>query len=73
MKAKARELARDAADAGLARAREEAGKRRRINAEEELGRDDAESRGSDNAKEKVEPSSSKDHVKRPETLRERPA
>ena len=44
-----------------------------VDTEEELGRDDAESRSSDNAKEKVEPSSSKDHVKRPETLRERPA
>ena len=66
MKAKARELARDAADAGLARARDEAEKRRRTNAEEELGRDDAEGRSSDNAKsEHVEPSSSKDHVKRP--------
>ena len=37
MKAKARELARDAADAGLARAREEIVKRRKIDAEEELG------------------------------------
>ena len=74
MKAKARELAGDAADAGLARAREEMDKRRRVDAEEELGRDDAESRSSDNAKtEQVKPSSSKDHVKRPETLRERPA
>ena len=72
MNAKARELARDAADAGLARAREEMDKRRRVDTEEELGRDDAESRSSDNAKEKVEPSSSKDHVKGPETLRERP-
>ena len=35
-------------------------------AEEELGRDDAECRSSDKAKpERVEPSSSKDHVKRP--------
>ena len=74
MKANARELAGDAADAGLARAREEMDKRRRVDTEEELGRDDAESRSSDNAKpERVEPSSSKDHVKRPETLRERPA
>ena len=66
-------MAGDAADAGLARAREEMDKRRRVDAEEELGRDDAESRSSDNAKEKVEPSSSKDNVKGPEALRERPA
>ena len=42
MKANAREMARDAADAGLARARAETEKRRRTDAEEELGRDDAE-------------------------------
>ena len=48
-------------------------KRRRVDTEEELGRDGAESRSSDNAKEKVEPSSSKDHFKRSEALRERPA
>ena len=73
--AKARELAGDAADAGLARAREEMEKRRKTDAEEELRRDDVEGRSSDNAKshEVVEPSSSKDHVKRPEPLRERPA
>ena len=71
LKAKARELARDAADAGLARARDETAKRRKTDAEEELGRDEAESanvdgRSSDNARsEHVEPSSSKDHVKRP--------
>ena len=64
VKAKAREMARDAADAGLARARAETEKRRRTDAEEELGRDDAEGRSSDNAKsERVEPSSSNDHVK----------
>ena len=59
MKAKAREMARDAADAGLARAREEMEKRRKTDAEEELGRDDVEGRSSDNAKshEVVEPSS----------------
>ena len=75
LKAKAREMARDAADAGLARAREEMEKRRKTDAEEELGRDDVEGRSSDNTKshEVVEPSSSKDHVRRPETLRERPA
>ena len=51
MKAKARELARDAADAGLARTGDETEKRRRIDAVEKLGRDDAESRSRDNAKE----------------------
>ena len=62
MKAKAREMARNAADAWLQRAKEEGEKRRKVaeEAEEEDGR------GSDNAKsqEDVAPSSSKDYIRR---------
>jgi len=54
MKAKAREMARTAADAGLARAREESDKKRRV--EEEAEEEECRSSA-------VEPSSSKDHVR----------
>ena len=54
MKAKAREMARNAADAGLQRAREEGKKRRKV----------AEQAEKEEAQEDVAPSSSKDHVRR---------
>jgi len=54
MKAKAREMARTAADAGLARAREERDKKRRVE----------EAAAEEESQECVAPSSSRDHVRR---------